>query len=149
MIRYQLTCKADHRFEGWFRSSGDFDKQAKRGVIACPSCGSTKVGKALMAPAVATRETGESAARKPRKGRSAPHVSAPPEFMEMFRKLRREVEAKAEYVGPRFAEEARKIHYEEKEQRGIWGEATISDAKELADEGIDVMPLPVLPEDQN
>jgi hypothetical protein len=150
MIRYQLTCKDDHRFEGWFRSSGDFDKQSKRGVVACPTCGNTKISKALMAPSVVTRKGRDAAKpKKPRKAPTSSHISAPPEVMEMLRKVRREVEAKAEYVGPKFAEEARKIHYEESEGRGIWGEASVAEAKALVDEGIDVMPLPVLPEDQN
>ena len=140
MIKYQLVCDNEHDFAGWFRSSEDFDKQLKRKLVECPDCGSKKVEKALMAPNVST-------SRKKA-------VDVPPgkraELIKAMREIRKKVEENAEYVGPRFAEEARRIHYKETdEDKGIYGEATLAEAKELAEEGIDFMPLPALPEDQN
>lgn len=138
MIKYQLQCEKDHDFVGWFQSSDAFDKQVKRKLVDCPNCGSTKVRKALMAPSVATSR---------KKTEITPAARA--EIVKAMREVREKVEQNAEYVGPRFAEEARRIHYKETEEKGIYGEASLSEAKELADEGIDFMPLPVLPEDQN
>jgi hypothetical protein len=138
MIKYQLQCDKDHDFAGWFQSSDAFDKQVKRKLVDCPTCGSTKVRKALMAPSVATSRN---------KAAITPAVQA--EIVKAMREVRRKVEENAEYVGPRFAEEARKIHYKETDEKGIYGEASLAEAKELADEGIDFLPLPVLPEDQN
>jgi hypothetical protein len=138
MIKYQLQCDKDHDFAGWFQSSDAFDKQVKRKLVDCPTCGSTKVRKALMAPSVAT-------SRK----KAAITPAAQAEIVKAMREVRRKVEENAEYVGPRFAEEARKIHYKETDEKGIYGEASLAEAKELADEGIDFLPLPVLPEDQN
>lgn len=140
MIKYQLVCDKDHDFSGWFRSGEDFDKQVKRKLVECPDCGSKKVQKALMAPNVAT-------SRKK-------SIDLPPEkraeLVNAMREIRKKVEENSEYVGPRFAEEARRIHYKETDEgKGIYGEATLSEAKELAEEGIDFLPLPVLPEDQN
>lgn len=140
MIKYQLICDKDHEFAGWFRSSEDFDKQVKRKLVDCPDCGSKRVKKALMAPNVAT-------SRKK-------SVDVPPEkraeLINAMREIRKKVEQNAEYVGPRFAEEARRLHYKETDEgKGIYGEATLDEAKELTEEGIDFMPLPVLPEDQN
>ena len=154
MIRYRLQCAASHEFEGWFRNAADFDKQSKRKLVACPNCGSTEVAKALMAPSVVT-----SKSRAVRKTPTAPAPqsdatqrvanSGQRELLQMMRKLRDEVIAKSEYVGPRFAEEARKIHNEEVEERGIYGEATPAEVKDLAEDGIDIYPLPILPEDHN
>ena len=159
MIRYRLQCAAKHEFEGWFRNADAFDRQAKRSLVVCPNCGSTDVTKALMAPSVVT------SSKTPRVARETAAPSAPPaaasagpqrvansgqrELLHMMRQLREEVIAKSEYVGPRFAEEARKIHNEEVEQRGIYGEASPSEVKELVDDGVEVYPLPVLPEDHN
>ena len=137
MIKYQLVCDKEHEFAGWFQSGDAFDRQVKRKLVDCPSCGSTKVRKALMAPNVAVRK--EQAVSQQTRA----------EIMKAMRELRRKVEDNAEYVGPRFAEEARRIHYKESEEKGIYGEASLAEAKELADEGIDFVPLPVLPEDQN
>ncbi len=140
MIKYQLVCDNDHEFAGWFRSSEDFDKQVKRKLVDCPDCGSKKVEKALMAPNVSTSR--KKAAELPPEKRA--------ELINAMREIRKKVEENAEYVGPRFAEEARRIHYKETDEgKGIYGEATLAEAKELAEEGIDFMPLPVLPEDQN
>ena len=138
MIKYQLQCDKDHNFAGWFQSSDAFDKQLKRKLVDCPTCGSHKVRKALMAPSVATSR---------KKAEITPAAQA--EIIKAMREVRRKVEENAEYVGPRFAEEARKIHYKEADEKGIYGEASLAEAKELADEGIDFLPLPVLPEDQN
>jgi hypothetical protein len=156
MILYRLRCKKGHEFEAWFASSAAFDKQAKRGQLSCPSCGTASVAKALMAPSIAKRrrpkatakrseEKGGETAAKPEMQRLAAHS----ELAAAMRKLRAEIEAKSEYVGPRFSEEARKIHYEEVPPRGIHGEATAEEAKALREEGIEFYPLPILPEDQN
>jgi hypothetical protein len=148
MIRYRLQCRNGHEFEAWFRSSAGYDRQARRGEIACPACNATKVSKAIMAPGLASRaeepDAGTSGAAEAAKGAVARR-----ELLALMRKVRHEVEQNAEYVGPRFAEEARKIHYDEVEQRGIYGEATAEEARELKEEGIDFTPLPRLPEDQN
>jgi hypothetical protein len=150
MICYKLQCAKGHGFEGWFRNIAAFDRQAKRGEISCPSCGSAKVKKAPMAPRVSKRvksEPTETAVRQPVGNKEAVVIQR--EFLTLMRKIRRDVEAKAEYVGPRFAEEARKIHYEETPARGIYGEASAEEVKALDEEGIEVFPLPVLPEEQN
>lgn len=159
MIRYRLVCHKKHEFESWFGSSAAFDKLAKKGQVECPQCGSKKVAKALMAPGVSTRSRSEEA----RALVPAPEATAAPaptpemvqraemhrQFLALMRQVRAEVEQKAEYVGPKFAEEARKIHHKEAEARGIYGEATLEEAKELVEEGIDCLPLPRLPEDSN
>ncbi len=146
MIKYRLNCHKGHDFEAWFSNSDAFDGQARRGQVVCPSCGSAKVEKAIMAPAVATRkgENSSAAASQKKGGREIPA-----EVLHVMRELRREVESKAEYVGPRFAEEARKIHFEETAPRGIYGEASLTEAKELAEDGVPFLPLPKLPEDKN
>lgn len=181
MIRYQLVCDRNHEFEAWFRSAADYDAQAADSAVACPSCGSTHVGKALMAPAVSTARSrenrialppiAESLAPVPVSGgapipASAPAIATPaaPDpapstcaggdaaakaFIEAMQEVGRHVRANSEYVGPRFAEEARRIHYNEAEPRGIYGEATPEDARALTEEGIPVHPLPVLPEERN
>ena len=170
MIRYRLKCEKRHEFEAWFASSAAFDRQAKRGQVNCPRCGSAKVHKSLMAPNIikgVKRARAEKAAEKAaEQGGAEPPVAAPPqpvppppaethrlaahgELAKAMRKLRAEVEAKSEYVGPRFPEEARKIHYEEAPARGIYGEATREEAQALSEEGIEFFPLPSLPEDQN
>jgi hypothetical protein len=151
MIRYRLKCEKRHEFEGWFASSSAFDKQARRGQVTCPRCGTHKVEKALMTPGIA-----KGAKRKRAQKNQAPpaqqelhRLAAHGELAAAMRKLRAEVEAKSEYVGERFSEEARKIHYEETPARGIYGEATRDEARALSEEGIEFFPLPILPEDQN
>lgn len=155
MIRYALSCERDHAFEGWFRNSEAFDEQLAAGEIACAHCGSTSVRKALMAPAVSgTRDQGGAAQQQPEAQTQAeaqtltsdPRAKA---LAETIRRLRRHVVENAEYVGGRFAEESRKIHYEEAERRDIYGEASAEDAKSLLDEGIEVYPLPLPPEERN
>lgn len=142
MIRYALICNAGHEFESWFRDSDSFDHQVKRGQVACPSCHSTRIGKQIMAPAVTTRK--EEA--------GGPVVMSPgpdAEIRQMLRALRAHVEAHAEPVGNRFTEEARRIHAGEAEERPIYGTASLADARALHEEGIDVLPLPELPDDRN
>jgi hypothetical protein len=160
MIRYQLRCAKGHEFEGWFHNSTTYDRQAKRGQLTCAVCGSPEVSKALMAPNVATRSKRSSQTQRRERAPPAAAPEAPAkneqqrfaahqELAQLMRKLRAEIEAKSEYVGTRFCEEARKIHYEEVPARGIHGEATPDEAKALAEEGIEFFPLPILPEDQN
>jgi hypothetical protein len=156
MILYRLRCKRGHEFEAWFAGSAAFDKQEKRGQLSCPNCGTRSVSKALMAPSVAKRSKRKAAKKEDDKLAAAEvpkpetqRVAAHHELASAMRKLRAEIESKSEYVGPRFSEEARKIHYEEAPARGIHGEATADEAKALKEEGIEFYPLPILPEDQN
>ncbi len=134
MIRYALTCDKAHEFEGWFANSCAYDDQAVRGLVACPHCGSIKISKAPMAPGIAR-------AKKSGKGTSA--------MVETLRHVREHVMKTAENVGDKFASEARKIHHEEAEPRGIYGKATAEEADALSEEGVEFHPLPVLPEDYN
>jgi hypothetical protein len=130
MILYDLRCSQDHGFEGWFRESKAYDSQRRAGRVVCPMCGDKKVRKAPMAPRLAKARKGPSEA----------------EMMSTLRQMRRQVETNCDYVGERFAEEARKIHYGETEKkRGIYGEASESDSKDLADEGIEVNRIPWVP----
>jgi hypothetical protein len=141
VIRFGLACDHGHEFDGWFRSSDDFDKQKKRGLIDCPECGSHKVDKALMAPAVSTGRKREKMAL----ALNAEQKRVMKEMKALSEKLREN----ADYVGDKFAEEARKIHFGETNQRGIYGEATAEEAKTLAEDGVPFMPIPVFPEDRN
>jgi hypothetical protein len=141
LIRFSLLCEHDHEFEAWFRNNDDFDKQKMRGFVECPSCGSAKVEKALMAPAVSTGRKREKIALA--MGEQQRKVMA--QLKEMSEKIREN----ADYVGDKFAEEARKIHFGETEARGIYGEATLDEAKSLAEDGVGFMPIPVFPEDRN
>ncbi|MCC6205244.1 MAG: DUF1178 family protein [Hyphomicrobiales bacterium] len=141
MIRFSLHCEHAHEFEGWFRSNDDFDTQKKRGFVECPACGSNKVEKALMAPAVSTSRKQEKMALA--MGEQQRRAMA--ELKALSQKMREN----ADYVGDKFAEEARKIHFGEMEARGIYGEATAEEAKGLIDDGVDFMPIPVFPDEQN
>jgi len=141
LIRFSLLCEHDHEFEAWFRNNDDFDKQKKHGFVECPSCGSAKVEKALMAPAVSTGRKREKIALA--MGEQQRKVMA--QLKEMSEKIREN----ADYVGDKFAEEARKIHFGETEARGIYGEATLDEAKSLTEDGVGFMPIPVFPEDRN
>lgn len=141
MIKFALACDRDHSFEAWFRDSADFDTQQKRGLLECPLCGSAKVGKSLMAPSVSTGRKKDDMALANTQAMQA-------EMLEAMRKMARHVKQNAENVGDKFAEEARKIHYGEADERGIYGKATISDVEALADEGINFLPLPDLPDDE-
>jgi hypothetical protein len=141
MIRFSLVCHNEHSFDGWFRNSEDFEKQKERGLVACPDCGSTGVEKALMAPSVSTGRKREKMALT----MNTEQKKALAQLKALSEKLREN----ADYVGDKFAEEARKIHFGETDPRGIYGEATPEEAKGLAEEGVEFMPLPVFPEDRN
>ena len=133
MICYQLVCKKSHGFEGWFRDSAAYDAQAKKGLLSCPTCNSKNVQKAPMAPAVSKKsDLAESAARAK-------------SMREWVSKVRKHVEENSEYVGERFPDEARAIHNGDAEERQIYGEATLDDARELIEEGISVASIPSLP----
>lgn len=183
MISFTLRCAHNHRFDGWFRGSDDYDLQRESGLLACPICGDETISKALMAPNVSTTRTQEKAASEVREAlvqakakldaedKAAPKdgevlpaelpspapVAAMPSlkdapapvkaYVEVVRKLRAEVEANSEDVGKRFAQEARKMHHGETEERAIRGEATLEEAAALDEEGIDLFVLPTLPED--
>lgn len=148
MIRFTLHCGNDHTFEGWFREGAAYERQARDGDIACPTCGDRSVRKAMMAPAVV-----RSGARGPApvQEQSAPAVPAPDEVkaafaVAMLRRLRAHVVENFENVGERFPEEARRIHYGDAEEREIYGRATLEEARDLVEEGISVRPLPDVPE---
>ena len=142
MIRYTLVCDNAHSFEGWFSSSSDFDQQVESGFLTCPVCNSASVSKALMAPSVST-------ARKQEQRQQVAMDIARQEAIAKLREAVQTIRSSSEDVGERFPEEARKIHYGETEQRGIIGQASLNEVRELIDEGIEVAPLPVLPEDAN
>ncbi len=161
MIHYQLRCGQDHEFDGWFKDSQAFDQQSERGLVACPTCGDVRVGRAMMAPALAKRQTAPArpASNEPPSG-AAPASAAPasdqptseavtgklPDHVRaMLQRLRAEVERNCHYVGNRFAEEARRIHRGESEHREIYGETTPDQAEALADEGIAVSRVPWVP----
>jgi hypothetical protein len=162
MIRYSLICERKHDFEIWFKNSADFDKQSKRGLVACPACGSAKVEKAIMAPSLG-RGSRKGADMAMPDGAPAPEAPAPvenktpvamvsPQERELrakLKELRDHLTKNAENVGGKFPEEARKMHYGETEHRSIYGEASPQEAKELLDEGVELHPLPVLPDDRN
>ena len=135
MIVYSLNCSKGHAFEGWFKDSSAYDAQAADGKLVCPVCNSRKIDKAPMAPALPSA-VGE---------RKSAAAAVPDELRKMRQfvtGLRKYVQDNAEYVGPRFPEEARKIHYGESEERHIYGEASLEEARELIDEGVEVAPLP-------
>jgi hypothetical protein len=175
MIRYALNCENGHTFESWFQNSTAYDKQAKRSLINCPVCNSAKVEKAIMAPSLAQGAAQHEAAGGPQPPTPSPHPNpAPPsplqsapvppippktpvammspverELRQKLKELRDHITKNANYVGTKFPEEARKIHYGETEHRSIYGEASPDEAKELYEEGIEFHPIPVLPDDQN
>jgi len=141
VIRFSLHCDQAHEFEGWFRDNADYDTQSKRGFVECPVCGSHKVSKSLMAPAVSTGR---------KKEKMALAVNAEQKkLMAALKEMSRQVRENAENVGDKFAEEARKIHFGETEARGIYGEATPEEARDLIEDGVEFMPLPVFPDDRN
>lgn len=136
MIVFDLKCEHAHVFEVWFRSSADYEDQKARGFITCPTCGSTVVEKSVMAPNVAAKGNTKAPARVPTpKEQAAAFLS----------KVRETVEANCENVGDRFPEEARAIHYGDKEARGIYGNANREAVQDLLDEGVAIMPLPDKP----
>ena len=142
MIRYELSCDNGHTFEGWFGSADDFDRQQRMALVACPNCGSAHVAKRLMAPSVST-------ARKKERRQELVVQAGQKEMMSKLREIVSTIRANSEDVGERFPEEARKIHYGETEQRGLIGRASAEEVRELLEEGVEVAPLPVLPDDTN
>jgi hypothetical protein len=165
MIRYALSCDQGHVFESWFANSVAYDKQAKRALVTCPVCGSAKVEKAMMAPRLARADIAgpqppvppnlppvpfaQTPTPVPAKTPVAMVSAAEHELRQKLKELRDHVTKNASYVGQRFPEEARKIHYGEAEHRSIYGEASAEEAKALHEEGIEFHPLPVLPDDKN
>ncbi|MFL5031018.1 MAG: DUF1178 family protein [Xanthobacteraceae bacterium] len=169
MIHYALVCAAGHTFESWFANSAAYDKQVKRGLVTCPACGSAEVEKAIMAPSLARRGKRAQAAETrdvvaaPGPASGAPDSSegtaekAPVamiseqerELRTKLKELRDHLVKNADYVGGKFPEEARRMHYGEIEHRSIYGEATPDDAKALHEEGIAFHPLPRLPDERN
>ncbi len=161
MIRYALRCGKGHEFEAWFRSIADYDRQAADHVVACPACGDHQVEKALMAPSIGRAGKDKSRPSVPEPQAAAPAAAPPADKVQLaadprqqaliqaMREIRKKIVENADYVGDRFAEEARKIHYREAEPRGIYGEATREEAEKLAEEGVEFAPLPPVPDDRN
>ena len=150
MIKYALICEQKHGFESWFASSAAYDKQAKRGLVSCPACGSSKVEKAIMAPRLSgTRKGRRRTAETPTATSVAMLSPQERELRAKLKEVREHITKNADYVGQKFPEEARKMHYGDIEHRSIYGEASLETAKELSGEGIELHPLPVLPDEQN
>lgn len=157
MIRYALRCERGHDFESWFQSSSAYDSQRKRGLVTCPMCDSAKVEKAIMAPRIATKGKSKQPTPTPQPlpvaddSSSSSLVMAPQEreLIAKIKELRDHVLKNADNVGNKFPDEARKMHYGDIEHRAIYGEASAEEAKALVDEGIEVAPLPILPDDRN
>jgi hypothetical protein len=161
MIRYTLVCDREHNFESWFANSAAYDKQVKRGLVACPICGSSKVEKAIMAPRLA--RSGKPIDVPPAPPAAPVPATAPAdtpapvammspqerEFRGKLKELRDHLTRNAENVGRKFPDEARKMHYGEIDHRSIYGEASPQEAKDLHEEGIEFHPLPVLPDEHN
>ena len=147
MIHYQLQCGEGHAFDGWFKDSASFDKQAKRGLLECPQCGSAQVERALMTPAVPKkgRAVTVRAAEPPSAPIAVGGEAVPAQIRAMLQKLRAEVEQNCDYVGDEFAAEARRIHNGEADARGIYGETTPEEAEALAEDGIEVSRIPWVP----
>jgi hypothetical protein len=163
MIHYQLRCSEAHEFDGWFKDSATFDRQAELGLVECPTCGDVKVERALMAPSVSTRtalpapspgperepETPAGTAVVPRPVPAVPPqvvAKLPAQMVAVLQRMRAEVEKNCDYVGPEFADEARKMHRGESEKRGIYGETTPDEAEALAEEGIQIASIPWVPQ---
>jgi hypothetical protein len=160
MIRYTLRCERDHGFESWFQSSSAYDSQVRRKLVSCPVCNSTKVEKAIMAPQIVSKRSRDNAAPVPAPAPVAPAETTASESTPLLMAQERELRAKlkelrdhivknADNVGERFPNEARKMHYGDIEHRPIYGEASPDEARALIEEGVEVAPLPVLPDDRN
>jgi hypothetical protein len=158
MIRYSLHCERDHAFESWFQDSSAYDTQVKRRLVSCPVCGSVKIDKAIMAPRIVGKKSRERVepVPTPAPAETAAAATSTPLMMAQERELRVKLKElrdhivkNADNVGEQFPNEARKMHYGDIEHRPIYGEASPDEARSLVDEGIDVSPLPVLPEDRN
>jgi hypothetical protein len=158
MIRYSLRCERNHSFDSWFQSSSAYDSQVKRKLVTCPACGSAKIEKAIMAPQIVSKKGRDIAAPAPEPAPPA-EVTAPAstpllmaqerELRAKLKELRDHIVKNADNVGERFPNEARKMHYGDIEHRPIYGEASPDEARALVEEGVEVSPLPVLPEDRN
>ncbi|WP_454918046.1 DUF1178 family protein [Xanthobacter sediminis] len=161
MILYTLQCADGHSFESWFPSSSSYESQRARQLVSCPTCGTSAVEKAVMAPSVARTDKAPAD-----KGQADPAPAAEPttadaapalpvlsqpeaELRGLMRKLREHVEKTSDYVGGEFADLARKMHGGEVEHRSIYGEATADEVKALREEEIEVFPLPILPDERN
>ncbi|MBS0235379.1 MAG: DUF1178 family protein [Proteobacteria bacterium] len=154
MIKYLLGCASGHEFESWFRAGADFDAQSRSGEIACPLCGSIDVVKQPMAPSVVTKRAraGRPPAQEPAPAPVAGGATAGADGVavrEALKAFTQKVIANTEDVGPRFAEEARRMHFGEIEERQIRGSSTVEEAQELAEDGVPFGIIPVLPEDLN
>jgi hypothetical protein len=158
MIRYNLRCEKGHSFESWFQSSSAYESQEKRRLVSCPACGSVKVERAIMAPQIVSKKGREAAvptaAEAPTTDAAAqgstPLLMAQElELRAKIKELRDHIVKNADNVGERFPNEARKMHYGDIEHRPIYGEASPEEARSLIDEGVEVSPLPVLPDDRN
>jgi hypothetical protein len=136
MIRYALICDHDHDFEGWFGSSGDYDDQQARGLLECPVCASKAVRKQIMAPAISGTK---------RTVRDVAPAQMQAMMMEAAGRIRRHVEENFDDVGDAFASEARAIHEGKAEDRGIYGQATPKEVRDLVEDGVPVAPLPAEP----
>jgi hypothetical protein len=159
MIRYALACNKAHQFESWFPSSEAYDAQRAQGLLTCPVCGSAKVEKQIMAPSVARTDKALAPAEVPAPTQPSAEPPSPQPvallseheqaFRAMLKAVREHVTQNADYVGSGFAEEARKMHYGEIEHRSIYGEANLVETKALLEEGIEVHPLPIVPDERN
>jgi hypothetical protein len=160
MIRYSLRCERDHTFESWFQDSSAYDSQVKRKLVSCPVCDSVTVEKAIMAPRIVGKKGRERAAQvsppaeapaaeAPAAGSTSLIMAQERELRAKLKELRDHIVKNADNVGERFPNEARAMHYGDKEHRPIYGEASPEEAKSLIEEGIEVSPLPVLPDDRN
>jgi len=160
MIRYTLRCDRGHAFESWFQSSSAYESQEKRKLVNCPDCGSAKVERAIMAPQIVSKKGREAAAPAPAPAPAPAGDAAAPASTPLLMAQERELRAKlkelrdhivknADNVGERFPNEARKMHYGDIEHRPIYGEASPDEARALIDEGVEVSPLPVLPDHRN
>jgi hypothetical protein len=156
MIRYNLRCERGHAFESWFQSSQAYETQEKRKLVNCPSCGSAKVERAIMAPQIVSKKSRDRTAPVPAAAADTAVPSSTPlmmaqerELRAKLRELRDHIVKNADNVGERFPNEARKMHYGDIEHRPIYGEASPEEARSLIDEGVEVSPLPALPDDRN
>jgi hypothetical protein len=156
MIRYNLRCDRGHAFESWFQSSSAYESQEKRKLVSCPACSSAKVERAIMAPQIVSKKGRDSAGPSPAASTDVTTPTSTPLMMAQERELRVKLKElrdhivkNADNVGERFPNEARKMHYGDIEHRPIYGEASPDEARSLIDEGVEVSPLPMLPDDRN
>jgi hypothetical protein len=145
MIKYALGCAEGHAFDSWFPDSAAYDKQRKRGFVACPECGSTRVDKAIMAPAVVGGDRAVTVEASPGISIDDPRRRA----REFYLRMRREIEANTDDVGAKFPDVARAIHLGDEPERAIRGRASLAEAKSLLEDGVAVMPLPMLEDELN